>query len=114
MGLDGLFKSLVWDTMVRAALSYLFAAIPWLAWGPLGAAVSFIAMHFADKLYVLLSDVVEMEYIAFKNEAHRKAFDEAAAGLQAIADAKGPDSEEFKNEREKAKAALSKFVRFAG
>lgn len=114
MNLDELFKQLVWDTMIRAALSQVFAAVPLLAWGPIGPVVTWVAVHFTDKLYVLLSEVIEMEYVAFKNTQHRKAFDVAAFNLQLVADIHGPESEEFKHEREEAKSRLSQFVRFAG
>lgn len=112
MSFDELFKQLVWDALVRAALRKLFAALPWLSWGPLGAVTSYVFIYFADRLYEVLSEVIEMEYIAFKNEAHRRTFDKSVVSLQAIADGLGVDSPEFKEQREKALADLSKFVRF--
>lgn len=107
-----LFKTLVWDALVKAALRKLFAAIPWLGWGPLGPVVTYLVVLFSDKLYEALSETIEMEWIAFRNDAHRRAFDKSASELQAIADGVGVDSPEFKEQREKALADLARFVRF--
>ena len=112
MSFDELFKQLVWDTMVRAALAKLFAAAPFLAWGPLGPVVTYLAVYFTDKLYAIMAQTIEMEFIAFKNEAHRRTFDKSVNELQSIADGPGVDSPQFKEQREKALADLAEFVRF--
>jgi hypothetical protein len=110
--LDDLFKDLVWDSLVKAALAELFLIAPWLAWGPVGFVVSFIAQHFSDQLYKTLSLAVQMEAIVIKNEEHKRAFDRASVKLKVMAKEKGIDSPEFEKLREEQKQALADFVRF--
>lgn len=108
-----LFKGLVWDNLIKAAIGRLFAAAPWLAWGPLGWLSSFVITYVADLVYEELQKFVDLQFIAFRNAELRDAYSAAANSLKTIALAKGVDSEEFKKARNEQKEALSKFVRFA-
>ena len=69
---------------------------------------------FADKLFETMRLVLDLQAIAFVNEAHKKDFDRAAVTLKIIANSKGIDSPEFQTAREHAKAALSDFARYRG
>lgn len=104
------FKDLVWDNLVKAAISELFTAAPYLAWGPVGWVVSFTLTYFAGKLYGAIVLAVSLEATVIKNEALRSAYDKAQVTLKIIAHDKGIDSKEFKDAKEDAKLALSRFV----
>lgn len=113
MDFGAIFKELVWDSLVKAAIARLFAAVPFLAWGPVGIAVSWALTLFADKIYEAVKLAVELEVIVLRNEAHRRAFDRASVELRLLARTKGIESPEFKVAREEHKKALAQFVRFA-
>lgn len=110
--IEGLFKALVWDALVKAAIARLFAAVPFLAWGPVGFLVSHLLTKFADKLFEAASMAIAMEKIILTNEAHLKEYERASVKLKIIAREKGIESPEFKEARDAEKAALSKFVQF--
>ena len=107
------FKDLVWDAIVKAALARLFAAIPWLGWGPVGILVSWVVGHFAEKLYGAMALAIDFRLIAYRNEQHRQAFETASVTLKIIARDQGIDSEQFQKAREAHAKALSKFVAWA-
>jgi hypothetical protein len=105
-----LFKDLVFDTLVKAALQRLFSLVPLLGWGPLGMVISFYLTKFADLLYSGVKEFVEVESIPIKNEALRKEFDRASVKLKIIAGGKGIDSPEFREARNADKENLLKLV----
>lgn len=75
--------------------------------------VSWVVMHFAEKLFEATNLVIQLETIVLRNESHRKAFDNAAVKLKILARDKGVDSEEFRKARDEHKRALSELVQFA-
>lgn len=107
-----IFKDLVWGALVRAALGALFKAAPFLGWGPIGIIVTFLVTQFAEKLYEVVREYVQIEVIILRNEAHRKEYDAASTRLKIIAHSSGIDSPEFQKARDENKKALSKFVQF--
>lgn len=113
MDLGDLFKDLVWDNLVKAALGRLFAAFPLLGWGPIGFVIGWVATRLAEELYKVTEEFIDLKLIVLRKQSHRQAFDHAGVVLKIVALDKGIDSPEFKNEREKHKLALSKFGRFA-
>jgi hypothetical protein len=108
-----LFKSMVWDAMVRLLLTRLFAAIPFLGFGPIGIVVGWIAGYLSSALYNVIKEFIDFGLIAFKNAEHKRAFDDASVKLGLIARDKGINSPEFKVARDAQKARLADFVRFA-
>lgn len=108
-----IFKEFVWDAVVALAVKQLFTLVPFLAWGPIGVVVGWIAGLLADQLYKALKLFVDMNLIPLKNEKHRKAFDDAGVKLKIIAKGSGIDSAEFKGARDAHKKALAEFVKFA-
>lgn len=112
MDLGQIFKDLIWNVLVKAALGRLFAAIPLLGWGPIGLIVTWIVSHFAEKLFDHMHEWIDFKMIFFKKKELQQAFDGEVLKLQGIFDEKGMDSDEFKAQREKSKEALSKFVKF--
>lgn len=110
--LGDLFKSLVWDNLVKAALGRLFAAIPFLGWGPVGYVVTWIVVKYTDLFYEAMKELVDLQLIVFKNELAKKEYTIAAIHLRELAKTLGDQSDEFLKAREEAKLALSKFTRF--
>ena len=113
MEIEQLFKSLVWDNLIKAAIKKVFMAVPFLAMGPLGKITVYLLTKFADKLYDVLHEQIDLQVIVFKNYRLRKEFDRASVKLKIIAKSKGIESNEFKDARELHKKRLSDFVRFA-
>lgn len=110
--LEHLFKSLVWDALIKAALARLFLAVPLLGWGPIGYVITWAVMKYSGELYAAIRQFIRLEEIAFRNEGHQKAYEAAALKLHLIAIQDGVDSESFRKQREIEKYLLSKFVRF--
>lgn len=106
------FKSLVWDQLVKLALSRLFAAVPLLGWGPIGWVVSWAVNWVATKIFDAVKLFIELEAIVFRNKQAQKEFETASIKLRLIAMGSGEGSPEFLAAREEHKSALSKFVRF--
>lgn len=106
------FKSLVWDNLIEAAITALFAAVPWLNAWPIGGAVRYILKLFSDKVFDALKLSVDLQAIVLVNEQHKNAYNKQLSKLKIIAREKGIDSVEFAKERENAKKALSVFVSY--
>lgn len=101
-GLD-LFKTLVFDTAVEAAIA---AWAPWISKIPF---LKGIITGFTDKLYAQLAGSIIFGTVLFVNVQHRRAFDAAQTDLKGIALTKGIDSPEFKEAHERERQALKKF-----
>jgi hypothetical protein len=111
---EDLFKGGVWDTLVRAQLTALYTAAPWLAVWPLKPVVEGIAKMLTDSLYEGLRMILDLKLIAFINTEHRRAFDKSEVALKIIAVNYGINSEEFKNARKTAQKNLADLVRNRG
>lgn len=107
-----IFKDLIWNALVKFALAKLFEAIPFLAWGPVGLIVGWLAGKIADYIYEALSEAVNFELIVIRKVEFAKEYALQSYNLKMIAQGKGIDSDEFKAQREIAKAALSHFIKF--
>lgn len=112
--LEDLFKDLVWDQLVKAALVRLFAAAPFLSWGPLGWAVGVFGTYFAGKLFEALREGVDLTAIVLSNQSHMHAYNAAALKLTLIAQTLGKESPEYQEANENAKADFLKFVSSTG
>lgn len=109
---EELFKTLVWDLLVDAALVALFVAEPWLAYWPFRQIVTGVATLFTNKLFSVGRRTIDMTAIPLINEAHKRAFTDAVVELKVIGYHQGRDSPEYLKARDDAKAALSRFVHF--
>ncbi len=112
--IEDLFETLVWNSLVEAGLAALFSAMPGLAVWPLGPIIRWVVRNFAEKLYQALKLAIDLHAIAFLNADHRKSFDSESLRLKVITIEKGVNSPEYLEAKEKAKLALSKFVRYTG
>jgi len=100
---EDLFKSLIWDNLVSAALVY--AKIDF--W-PLNSICRFLT----NQLYEFFRLQFDLATIVFLNTVHKAEFDKACVTLKVIGQDYGPDSSQYKVAKDNAKDALSKFVRF--
>lgn len=109
--MESLFKDLIWDNLVRAAIKKLFAALPILSWGPIGWFVTRVIYKYADVLYIELRDAAKIKSIALRNKQLEKQFHLASIDLKVIAMNKGEESDEYIKAKEIAKDKLSDLVR---
>ena len=112
MDLSKIFKDLVWDALVSLALKKLFAAIPFLGWGPIGWVVTLLASKLSAYLFDALHEVIDLQLIIIRKNELAQEYAKSAYELKLLAETKGIDSDEFKAEREKAKLALARFIKF--
>lgn len=108
-----LFKELVWDNLVKAALRRVFAAVPWLGWGPIGYLVTYYVTKYADILYELLHEYIDFQLIVFKRVDIGNKFADASVNLRMVAEASGLMSAEYLEARRAQKEAFAKFVNFS-
>lgn len=109
---EKIFKTLVWDVVIKAGETALEAYVPVLAL-PVIKQLDEVAIGVVtDWVFSKLVLVVDIAAIRLTNELHQKAFDDAMVKLKILSQEKGPESQEYKDELEKAKLALSKFVRY--
>lgn len=106
-----LFKDLIWDNLIEAALSSLFAALPFLNFWPINVAIRYIIMEFTTGLYIGLAQFIDTTMIPIKNEQLKIDYQKAQVKLKIIAGGRGIESEEFKNARIEHKDYLRKHLR---
>lgn len=109
-----LFKDLIWDNVIDAALIELFAAFPFLNFWPINMAVRYIAHELADFIYAGVHMVIDTTAIVIKNETLRREYGHAQVKLKILAGKVDIESEEFKNARTQHRLDLSKYVRIGG
>lgn len=109
-----IFKDLIWDNAVKYALTKLFAAVPFLGWGPIGSIITHYVFKFTDILYDLIKELINHNAIASKNVALQRRFDDAAVKLMLIADAFGEQSEEFRSADEEHMDKFSRYISYLG
>lgn len=97
--------------MVDGFLIWLFAQVPWLNIWPLKQITTGLVKMGTNKLYDFMKLVMDVTTIRLANPAHQAAFDESFLRLKVIIYAKGMESDEYKEELEKARSAMSRFTR---
>jgi hypothetical protein len=110
MSFEEILKKLIWDAAVQAALKALFAAVPWLGWGPLGVFVGFVVGIFADKFFEFAkTGFIAEVLIPVDNAILKRELDTRAVKLKMLAVEKGIDSKEFQESRRLHAKALAEF-----
>lgn len=111
--ISDLFKTLVWDNLVKVAINKLFAALPsWATWGPFGTIISMVIIKAADFIYNELGEWIDVEQIAFKNNQLKKEFDNYYVNLKLIARENGELSDEFISARKDSQKHFFDFIQF--
>jgi hypothetical protein len=106
------FKVLLWDTIVKSAISRLFIIVPFLGYPIIGTIVSVLIVKFTDIMYAGIKMAINLNSISIANEELRIKYNDSAVRLHIIANDKGITSKEFIDERKKHQDALSSLVRF--
>lgn len=111
--LEGLYKSFVWDNILKGAMTMFYA------WPPIGTFCAFplisiplnIVTQFVwDKLFAVQKLLVDLTDIKFINPIHQKAFDSASLKLKIASIEKGVSSDEYKAALKQEKIDFSKFI----
>lgn len=102
-----LYKDLIFDTIMEAAVKKLIVRFPAFGMFPLNLFLSWFASHLAEAFYVVMKSL----NVTFENARLRQEFDNSSVALKIIATEKGIESDEFKEARQKHKQKLSEFAR---
>jgi hypothetical protein len=100
--------------LLQVGLGALFAAYPQLNFWPLAPFIKGLAEKLADKLFVFIRLVLDLNVIRFVNEQHQVTFERSVVSLKAIARGYGVDSDQFRKTRENAKTYFAQLVHFNG
>lgn len=106
------FKSLIWDSLVKAALVNLFAVFPFLNIWPISWFIKYFINKYSDQLYSMVETFIDIKEIVLRNEQAKKEYNLQSIKLHIIAKQKGIESNEFKDARKLAKIRLAAFVKF--
>lgn len=106
------FKFLVWDSLIKLAISELLKRVAFLSWGPVAFFITWLITKFSDVFYELFSDMIEIQVLILKNENIHKEFAEASLDLKRVAIARGVDSVEYKEVRSARIKKMENFVRY--
>ena len=104
------FKTLVFDALVKNLIAYIVGLAPFLSFGPVAFIVGKVVTYIAGKLYEGLRDVINIEVIILRNAAAHAAFVDAQLSLRNVALTKGIDSKEFQDARNKQAEAFANFI----
>lgn len=107
-----IFKTLVWDNLVRAALAALYVSQPWLNVPPINWALNYLVPLFADHLYASAKLFINLEQIRFLNSVNQRDFETSSILLRDIAKEKGIDSQEYIDAHKKEVDAFSHLIKF--
>ena len=110
--MDDLFKTLVWDVLVRAGLAALFTALPFLNFWPISWLITMVVNKYSDILYASVKEFVKIEFIALRNENFEKQYNISSSTLKIIAIKYGIASEEYVNARIKNVDTMDNVVKY--
>lgn len=108
------FKDMVFDQLVKLAISHIIGLAPFLSFGPVAFVISRVVVYIANLLYGVMKDAINFQVILLNNSIHHKAFISAQIQLRQLAKEKGIESPEFKKSREDHAKHLSTFIRYSG
>lgn len=109
--MNDLWKSLVWDPLVTAALADFYVAAPLLI--PLRWLINPIAKILLDKLYSLFRIFINVDLvIPLRNAEHQRAYELASLELLALEKTQGSDSPAYQKALDENVKTLSNFIAF--
>ena len=94
-----IFKDLVFDVMIKNAITYVVAFFKLTPAGWVAGLLAKIVFYYTDKAFPYLVKYIKVADIKFENEIHQRSYEKAAYKLKVIAIEKGIDSKEFNDER---------------
>lgn len=108
--LVNLFKSLVWDSLVKKLIASILTKLMLTATGPLGWFVGTVVTKISDQLFVIFSMFADVSTIRLRNAIHQKQFDDASEKLGIVLAEHGPNSQEFQNAHAKEQDAFYNLI----
>jgi hypothetical protein len=96
---------------VDLALGALFASEPWLNVWLVRDFVRWLAVRFSDKLWILMTTMINLAYVVLRNKELQKAFTEKALILKGIAISDGIGSPAYLAARKVHQHAFAAHVR---
>jgi hypothetical protein len=111
---SGLFKDLVWDSLVEVLLTKLYASAPFLVVWPLSSITRGLVEMCSNKLFAILKLTIDLQAVVLLNEHHKKEFSDAVIKLKLLAKEQGLGSSDYKKAKEDAKEKLARYVHFNG
>ncbi len=109
---EKIFKDLIWNPIIKAGEVALAVHVPFLALPVIKQLDEYLIENLTDWVFKQVVLFIDISAIQLVNEVHQHEYEKLSIGLKIIAHDKGVDSNEFKDARERAKLALSKFTRF--
>lgn len=107
---EQIFKSLIWDPMIKAGEVWIEGSVPFLAL-PVVKQLDEAAINaLTDALFNQMVMLVDVTAIKLVNAAHQAAYDSASEQLAVIADEQGISSDAFKKAQDAALASLAQFT----
>lgn len=110
-GLD-LFKSLVYDQLVTAAIGEMIVAVPFLGCPVIRQLFTAAVDWIADRLYDVTEKFIDTQTIILINDEQKAAYQAASINLALIAHDKGQDSQEFKDAHAKELITLKSLIQY--
>lgn len=96
-----IFKSLVWDAMIKSAVGKTIALLSLSPTGFFAIIISQALISFTNWwLYPIFEKTIKVGDIKLSNEIHQRAYEKASYKLKIIAIENGVNSNEFKKQRE--------------
>jgi len=109
--IEDVVKKLVFDVILKAAISKIIAAVPFLAWPVINPLFVYIVTKVATRLYEEMETHVQFTLIDLKTKAELEAYNKAVAELKAAHAAPIIDQKEIENAKQKFKATLGNLIR---
>ena len=107
-----LFKILVWDSLIKAALASLFVALPFLNFWPVSWLINYVVITYSDILYAGLKEFIKIEAIALRNENIERQYNISSSTLKILGTRFGIESQEFTDARAKNVDTMDNLVKF--
>lgn len=110
--MEDVFKSLVFDIIVKEVIRRLFLAVPILGVGPLGVLVTELIIRFTRMFYEYQKELITFYKFEFINETNQKAFDKELQNLKKL-EQENASEEQKQKALELAKRRMAFLVRYS-
>jgi len=109
---EDIFKSLVFDVIVKEVIRRLFLAVPILGFGPLGILTTELITRFAKMFYDYQKELITFYKFEFISETNQKAFDKELENLKKL-EQENASEEEKQKALDLAKRRMAFLVRYS-
>lgn len=115
--IEQLVKKMIFDVALKAAITRIVSAAPFLAWPVVNPVFVFAITKLAEKLYAEMALVVDFAVIDFRTDQERRAYEAAVAELRRVAQPPQggtPNAEEIERARQELERRLADLIRLPG